>query len=475
MKDDRLDSQTPAGRRDPSTAPATASASTQGGAGPERSRSQCPHCEAELSSEARFCHLCGVSLRGPDPEAVAAEADELLTAAHHSSPKIIVEDQRRSNGKNGSSGSSGSSGSNVRNGKLARRADGTIAPKNLSGKDLLTTTPYRGLDVQCEDEAVFFTEELEQDKPDDFSDLVGRRPTAKRTGLRTTLLAGGLALAALGLAVWIIERDPAPPKTSAASVNEPSAKASPPRNRAHLEPRSRPAPTARLAPAMKAPTPAAVAEAPVTPPAVTPAAPVQDPAAMTTPTAMTATTAAAVVAAAATPAPRRAAPVAAAVAVPRATPAVARAATGEASVADQLAARASALLTRNQAQAQKLAQAALAQNPSHPIARRVMARIHEARAKRLLYSGANAAAAGAARTALKYDSTRANALFYLGVALHEQRRRGAAARTLSRYLKRCPRCGYNSLYARQLVTMNRKITAAKPRPATNTPPAPRAQ
>ena len=40
----------------------------------------CPQCQATLSGEARFCHLCGAPLTGPCREAITAEAGELVAA-----------------------------------------------------------------------------------------------------------------------------------------------------------------------------------------------------------------------------------------------------------------------------------------------------------------------------------------------------------------------------------------------------------
>lgn len=425
----------------------------------------CPQCQATLSGEARFCHLCGAPIAGPGPEAVTAEATELVAAAHHSSPKIIVVDH-------------------VQAVEAAVERAATEDPRSASGRDLLATTPYRGLDVQCEDEAVFFTEELEHDKPEDFSDLVGRRPARQPTGLRTTLLIGGAVLATLVVAVWIIERKPTPPKSHAAASMT-AEKPRPSRARPALK-----SPT--MVPAMRArsqamtppqpvvtptPVPAPTVAASVVNPAAPSAAPSAAPAAVlpvfppvVVPPVVTAgamgspVTKPVMAAAASAPSPTRRA----------ASPRPSTASASEASVADQLAARASSLVKRNATLAVKLARAALAQKPAHAKARGVLARVYEGQAKKLLYSGANRAAAQSARRALRFGPARTQPLFYLGVALNEQRRRAEATRVLSRFLKRCPSCGYNSMYARQLLTANRRILAAKgqAKAAMTAPPAP---
>jgi len=447
MKDNRIVSPAPHGRRD---LPASSSGAADPGGSPSSSSEACdsfpcPQCEAVLADGARFCHLCGVPLRGPDPKAVSAEASELVTAAHHSSPKIIVQDHV---------------------GDLAETIEGAKARPEpaATGRDLLTTTPYRGLDVQCEDEAVFFTEELEHDdKTDDFSDLVGRRVVTRNSGLRTTLVVGGLALFFLGGAVWLIERKPTPKRNQTMVSSGSKSSAVPARARPKPSgAKDQPAPIADAPRSMAPGAAPAVAAAPAVIPPTTPTTPTT-PEPTTPSPASEATPAAAPTAQVPPVAVQPSVPVVRGPAVvappPTARPSAQPAA--EASVADQLAARASSLLARNRVQAQKLALAALAQNPAHPIARRVMARIFEGQAKRLLYSGANAAAAQSARRALRYDPTRANALFYLGVALNEQRRRPEASRVLNRFVKRCPSCGYNSMYARQLLTTNRRLAAAK--------------
>jgi len=419
---------------------------------------------------------------------VAVEAPALVAAAHHSSPKIIVMDQTRDPEEEKE---------RPRAASVMNATATATAAVVVTGQDLLATTPYRGLDVQCEDEAVFFTEELRhEDASDDFSDLGGRRVPTPTVGLRTTLLLGGLAIAVLAVAVWVIERKPAvkqPRAASASSTTQPTA------------------PPSRRLLTGKTTTPARKAVRPVAPrsepSAVTPPSPTPEPAeagdevaaeegAVPAPSNHAATVVTAGVmgsdtlstapvhrpsvgpggasvptASAPGSAPGRTAvaPASTSISTPTTTT---RAVGTPAPAADRLAARASKLLTSNRAEAQKLAQAALAQNATHPLARQVLARIYEGQARSLLYSGANAAAVAKARRALRLDAGRANALFYLGVALHELRRRAEATRTLSRYLKRCPRCGYNSMFARGLVTANRRLAATRvPALARPTPPA----
>jgi regulator of sirC expression with transglutaminase-like and TPR domain len=120
-------------------------------------------------------------------------------------------------------------------------------------------------------------------------------------------------------------------------------------------------------------------------------------------------------------------------------------------VADELAEKARGLLRRNRGQAEQLARKALAKQPGHRGARRVLASVLSAKAKSLLYSGDNTGALAAATRATQLNPGHANAWFYQGVARYELERKAGARRSLRRFVKLCPRCGYNTTYARQLL------------------------
>jgi len=124
---------------------------------------------------------------------------------------------------------------------------------------------------------------------------------------------------------------------------------------------------------------------------------------------------------------------------------------GGAAEAARLAGEAEKELKRSRIKAEKLAEKALALDNTQPLARKVMAKVLEAKAKASLYAGRNAAAVKFAMRATSLDPALATPWFYLGVANNELRKKAEAKAALQQYLLRCPKCGYNSTFARQIL------------------------
>ncbi|MFH2006162.1 MAG: protein kinase [bacterium] len=310
--------------------------------------------------------------------------------------------------------------------------------RQLSGEELLKTTPYRGLKIQDGGETEFFSVEQEfDDTHDDFSDLDDFQPKAAR---RRKLLVGliVLVLAAAGGVYWGVgkfnpyskggdtqgqKRPENFDRVLLAQVykEDPVLSGEPLKVAAHTpKPGMRVVgmrPTAMTPDAM---TPAAMTPAAMTPDAMTPDA--MTPAAMT-PDAMT-------------PAVMTPDPV---------TPA---AGGGEAS---RLAAEAQKNQRSNVGKAETLAEQALKLDPAEPVARKVLAGILEGKAKQALHSGANGKAVSTASRATQLDPSRANPWFYLGVASNELGKKAVAKAALAQYLSLCAKCGYNTSYAKQIL------------------------
>jgi eukaryotic-like serine/threonine-protein kinase len=317
------------------------------------------------------------------------------------------------------------------------------SPQPASRRDLLQTTPYRGLKIQKGGEHEFFSTEQEfDDGNDDFSDLDDFQPKAQR---KRRLLIGMVVLllfSAAGvyyvvgqinpyskgentqgikrsdahdqeLLAQVYKEDPA----LTGGVVKPAAGAG--------KPGMRPAgmtPTGMTPGAM---TPDAMTPGAMTPDAMTPDSMTPD--AMTpdtmTPDAMTPDTM-----------------------TPDAmTPA---AGGGEAAT---VAAEAVKEYKRNRKKAEKLAEKALALNPAEPTARKLLAKILGAKAKRFLHSGANKGAASTAARATSLDSSLPGPWFYMGVAKNEMGKKAEAKAALTRYIQLCPKCGYNASYAKQIL------------------------
>jgi hypothetical protein len=119
--------------------------------------------------------------------------------------------------------------------------------------------------------------------------------------------------------------------------------------------------------------------------------------------------------------------------------------------ASALGAEAQKLIGSNRGKAEELAERALKVDPNEPVAKKVLAGILEGKAKNHLYAGRNSDAVVAAQRATALDPGRPEPWFFLGVASHELRKPAEAKQALAQYLQLCPKCGYNSTFAQQIL------------------------
>ncbi len=323
------------------------------------------------------------------------------------------------------------------------------SPQPAARRDLLQTTPYRGLKIQKGGEHEFFSMEQEfDDAHDDFSDLDDFQPKAQRKrrlliGLIVVLLAMAAGIYfAMGqinpyskgentkglkrtdahdqeLLAQVYKEDPGLASgsiTPSAGSTKSGKSGKPGMTPAGMTPAGM-TPTGMTPDAM---TPDAMTPDAMTPDAMTPDAMTPD---AMTPDAMTPATM-----------------------IPDTmTPAAGG------SEAAKLAAEAQTEYKRNRAKAEKLAEKALTLNSAEPTARKVLAKILGAKAKRYLHSGANKRAVSMASRATTLDASLPGPWFYMGVAKNEMGKKAEAKAALTRFIQLCPKCGYNASYAKQIL------------------------
>jgi serine/threonine-protein kinase len=307
--------------------------------------------------------------------------------------------------------------------QAAPAAEPVAEPRPASRADSLQTTPFGGLRIQEGGETEFFSTEQEfDDGHDDFSDLDDFQPKAQRKRRLLIGLLVVLVAVAAGAYFAIFQINP-----YAKAGDTKGAKRTDDHDRALLaqvykeDPVLTGAPVSAAAGASKSGmTPAGMRPAGMTPAGMTPAG--------------------------MTPAGMRPADMRPAGMTPGAmTP---TAGGGEAA---KLAAKAQKEYKRNRRKAEKLAEKALKLNPTEPTARKLLAKILGAKAKRLLHSGANRGAAAMASRATSLDGSLPGPWFYLGVAKNEMGKKAEAKAALTRFIQLCPKCGYNSNFAKQIL------------------------
>jgi serine/threonine-protein kinase len=277
------------------------------------------------------------------------------------------------------------------------------APVLAARRDPLTTTPFRGLQIQSHEEGNFFvTEGGAADGPDDFSDLEEHDPGAAR---RLKLI--GLAVLAVvllfGGGLWLYRTiNPYARSGSKTATRRPASWNDELLRQAHregagetLDPAGAGGAGSGDGMAAKPPIDA------MTPDPMTPPPPPPKPA----------------------PDPRAA----------------------------QLGEEAKQALKASSSKAEQLAEEALKLDPEQATARQVLAGILESKSKSHLGNGWNGKAIEAASRAIQLDPASKEAYFYLGLANHELGRKPEAKAALSEYVKRCPSCGENSTYAQSIL------------------------